>query len=209
MITRKRARERVSIPAINRFIYGAGLFEDKITQALINTPKFADDIPEQQEFNEFVSTNRVNRSISYPLDHLGDRWGIFTKVPTAWSNIINDGVVVNVGTESKVIIHSGLGLFRRAIIHANIYLFEIAINIDGTEIYRASVPDLFSYDLNDFDDGIVRLIDYKIWSNTFGLVINKDFIFRNSFIISIKNNAGAGIIIDKCRSIAQQHQINW
>jgi hypothetical protein len=209
MIQRKRARERISIPALNKFIYGAGLFEDKITQALINTPKFADDIPEQQEFNEFVSTNRVNRSIVYPLDHIGDRWGIFTKVPTAWSAINADGTVIGAGVESNVIIHSGLGLFRRAIIYSGNYVYEIVIKVDGTEIYRAYLPDILNYNLNDYNDGIVKLIHYNNTTNSYGFIIDKEFIFRNSFIIAIKNLLGSAMTFSKIRSIAQQHQINW
>ena len=209
MIQRTRARERISIPALNKFIYGAGLFEDKITQALINTPKFADDIPEQQEFNEFVSTNRVNRSIVYPLDHLGDRWGIFTKVPTAWSAINADGAAIGAGVESNVIIHSGLGLFRRAIIYSGFYVYEIVIKVDGTEIYRSYLPDILDYNLNGYDDGIVRVIHYNNTTNAYGFIIDKEFIFRNSFIIAIRNLLGGAITLTKCRSIAQQHQINW
>lgn len=208
MITRKRARERISLPAINKFIYGAPAFADKIAQALITNTKFSDDIPEQPEFNQFVSTNLVGRAITYPLVHLGDRWGIYTEIPTAWSYVSTAVLGVGAGLTLPIITHSSLGEFYRAKFETGYYNFEIIIKVDGYEVYRITPTALNNYDESDYQDEFMRILQNTGDYSGFIFEVKHKFKFRNLFQILI-HDLGGGSVFLNIQSVAAMHQINW
>jgi len=209
MITRKRARERTSLPEKKGFAYTLGLFADKIYQALVSHVKMSDDIPELPDFTEFVSTNFINRSLSYPLVHLGDRWSIWTKVPTAYSAVAVATQSIPTGVETVIITHSGLGIFRYFEFTMATMSFTIIIKVDGTEILRILFTDLYDYNVSDFYNGLIRVARYDGISTLFSIICDKKLYFRNLFQVSILQSTGVAVNCTKIKSMAEMHSVSW
>jgi hypothetical protein len=209
MITRKRARERISLPAVNKFIYGHPSFADLIAQALITNSKFSDDVPELPEFNQFISTNLVNRSIVYPLDHLGDRWGIFSKIPTARSVDHRTTYNINFGIDSLVAAHSSLGEWQYIITRTTYGFLGIKLYADGVQIYECNLTDLFLNSGSTGDDGITKVLYYDHISKAIKFIVKLPTKFRNLFQVVFRGTSGGALQIDDSFSYANIHQINW
>lgn len=209
MIRRNRARERVSIPAITRFTYTLGLFADKISQALIDHTKFSDDVPEKPDFTEFVSTNFIQRVLSYPLDHVGDKWTIIPKVPTSHSSSIQTSVLVGAGATLQAALHTGIGKLVGFSIISVSQLPEIIIKVDGVEVYRRSHQDLGAFDVSDYKDQLCQISQWDDVGLNFGLICRFPFTFRNTFEVLFYNLTAGDITMRSCRSIAQLYNISW
>jgi hypothetical protein len=209
MIKRDRARKRISIPSPSGFIYKKGVYEDKIVQSLITHTKMGDEIPELPDHTEFVSDNRLTRAITYPQVHLGEKWGIWTKVPTSASYISLTNVSIPGNTEKEMALHSSLGEFVWCKLTANDTNWEIALQLDGNEIYRRKLPDLGICEYSDFYDGIAKIIANETIDGQYGIYIKERFTYRNTFRIVVKNNSGTPLTIRTFESLALIHEISW
>jgi hypothetical protein len=210
MIERNRARERVSFPALNRYVTLKGPFDDLITQALIDHSKMRDDIPESPDFIQFVSTNFIQRSLVYPLVHVGDKWVVWTKVPTAMGYITNASQAVGAGVEYQFALFSGLGIFRWFTVTGTLlYKFEVILKVDGVEIYRQLIETLLEYGASDYSDGMIKVVRNDSYDSAQVVISLKEFHFRQTFQVILKNTHSSGTTLTSFKALAEMHGIGW
>lgn len=206
---RARWRKRFIVPEIKAIEVARPPFEKYRIDTLITHHKMLDDIPESPEFSALVGTTTLNRSLSYSLQHNGEKWTIVPAWPTATSYTLSENVTVAANTVIEAVHIDGPGIFVFADVLLSGSSFKIQVLIDTATSPWYDFSLVLPYKLLNVPYGFIRFTVYDSLGNIYAARVEGGVKFKTSFIVKLWNVALWAQNVYKIEGLGQIYKVEW